>query len=56
MSGGGLNGRYLLDSAHVFADGAANVETGGSGQNAFFAHVPGDNVLNFKTGDLIVFI
>jgi hypothetical protein len=56
MSGGGLNGRYLLDAAHVFADGAANVEIGGVGQNAFFAHVPGDNVLNLKTGDVIVFI
>jgi hypothetical protein len=42
----------LLDTAHVFANGAANVETGGSGQNAFFVHRPGDRVLNFKPGDV----
>ena len=54
---GGLNGGYLLTSATVSNDGAADVLSGQGGTDWFFAHVQGagalDTILDLKKDELV---
>jgi hypothetical protein len=52
-TGGGLNGSFVLTTTTVKNDGAADVLTGGAGQDWFWATLPQDQITDLASGEQV---